>query len=75
MKKIEAMILSMTPPERRRPEILTLPRRTRIAKGSGVQLEEVNRLIKRFEDFKKMGVPVDQIAADFSFGHLDAGFL
>lgn len=54
LKKIEAMILSMTPVERKRPDILTPARRSRIAKGSGVRLEEVNRLIKRFEDMKKM---------------------
>lgn len=54
LKRIEAMILSMTPEERRRPDIMTPARRTRIARGSGVPLEEVHRLIKRFEDFKKM---------------------
>ena len=55
LKKIGAMILSMTAAERRRPDILAAPsRRIRIAKGSGVRLEEVHRLIKRFEDFKKM---------------------
>lgn len=54
MKKIEAIILAMTPTERRHPEILIPPRRLRVARGSGVSLDEVNRLIKRFEDFKKM---------------------
>lgn len=54
LKKIEAIILSMTPAERRRPDVLNPARRIRIAKGSGVQVEEVNRLVKRFEDFKKM---------------------
>ena len=54
LKKIEAIILAMTKTERRRPELLMPARRIRIAKGSGVQLEEVNRLVKRFEDFKKM---------------------
>lgn len=52
--KIEAIILSMTPQERLRPEILAPARRLRVAKGSGVQLEEVHRLLKQFENFKKM---------------------
>ncbi len=54
LKKIEAIILSMTPQERRRPDLLIPSRRIRIAKGSGVHVEEVNRLVKRFEDMKKM---------------------
>ncbi|MBI4178976.1 signal recognition particle protein [bacterium] len=54
LKKIEAMILSMTAQERRRPEILSQARRLRVARGSGVQIDEVHRLVKRFEDFKKM---------------------
>ena len=48
-KGIEAIILSMTPAERHRPEILNQSRKLRIAKGSGTSLQEVNRLVKQFE--------------------------
>jgi len=54
MKKIEAIILSMTPEERRDPRILNGSRRERIAKGSGTQVQDVNRLVRQFEDAKKM---------------------
>jgi signal recognition particle subunit SRP54 len=53
-KSIEAIIQSMTPDEREHPEILTGNRRQRIAKGSGTTIQEVNRLIKQFEDTRKM---------------------
>ena len=52
-KGIEAIILSMTPAERHRPEILNQSRKLRIAKGSGTSLQEVNRLVK-FEQTRKM---------------------
>ncbi len=54
MKKIEAIILSMTPRERRRPEILNGSRRKRIANGSGTRPEDVNNLLKQFTEMKKM---------------------
>ena len=54
MAHIEAIILSMTPKERRNPEILKATRKQRIAKGSGRSVEEVNRLINQFENMKKM---------------------
>lgn len=54
LKKVEAMILSMTPEERRRPEILNASRRQRIAKGSGTQVQDINRLVQQFETMKKM---------------------
>ena len=54
MAHIEAIILSMTPYERRHPEILKATRKQRIAKGSARSVEEVNRLLKQFEDMKKM---------------------
>ena len=54
MKHIEAIILSMTPDERRRPEILNGSRRKRIARGSGRPVAEVNRLMKRFAEMEKM---------------------
>ncbi len=53
-KGIEAIILSMTPAERHRPEILNQSRKLRIAKGSGTSLQEVNRLVKQFEQTRKM---------------------
>lgn len=53
-KNIEAIIKSMTPKERENPEIINGSRRKRIATGSGTSTEEVNRLLKQFEDMKKM---------------------
>jgi signal recognition particle subunit SRP54 len=53
-KSIEAIIGSMTPSERETPELLNGKRRDRIAKGSGTNVQEVNRLIKQFEDTRKM---------------------
>jgi len=54
MAHIEAIILSMTPYERRHPEILKASRKQRIAKGSARSVEEVNRLLKQFEQMKEM---------------------
>ena len=51
---IEAIVLSMTPYERRHPEVLKASRKIRIAKGSGRNVEEVNRLLKQFETMKDM---------------------
>ena len=53
-KGIEAIIQSMTPKERTNPEILNTSRRQRIAKGSGTSYQEVNRLIKQFDQMRKM---------------------
>lgn len=53
-KGIEAIILSMTPKERTNPEILNTSRRARIAKGSGTSVQDVNRLIKQFDQTRKM---------------------
>ena len=53
-KSIEAIIYSMTPKERSNPEIINGSRRQRIAKGSGTSLQEVNRLLKQFEQTRKM---------------------
>lgn len=53
-KGIEAIILSMTPKERQHPEILNTSRRNRIAKGSGTTVQEVNRLVKQFDQTRKM---------------------
>ena len=53
-KSIEAIIYSMTPQERTHPEVLNTSRRQRIAKGSGTDIQEVNRLIKQFDQMRKM---------------------
>ena len=53
-KQTEAIIGSMTPEERERPEIINARRRERIAKGSGTTMADVNRLLKQFEDLRKM---------------------
>ena len=54
MKRIEAIIDSMTPDERRRPEIIKASRRRRIAIGSGTSTAEVNRLLKQFVEMQRM---------------------
>ena len=54
MAHVEAIVLSMTPYERRHPEVLKASRKIRIAKGSGRSAEEVNRLLKQFEMMKDM---------------------
>ncbi len=54
MKHVEAIVLSMTPQERRRPEILNGSRRARIARGAGRHVQEVNLLLKQFEQMRKM---------------------
>lgn len=53
MKHLEAIIYSMTPEERRKPEILNGSRRKRIADGSGTRIQDVNRLVKQFKEMKK----------------------
>jgi signal recognition particle subunit SRP54 len=54
MSRIEAIINSMTPDERRRQHIINGSRRKRIARGSGTSVEEVNRLLKQFVQMQKM---------------------
>ena len=54
MAHVEAIILSMTPKERRNPEIIKASRKTRIAKGCGLSVQEVNKLLEQFEQMKKM---------------------
>ena len=54
MKHIEAIILSMTPDERRRPDRITPPRKRRIANGSGTTIQDVNRLLKQFDQSRQM---------------------
>jgi signal recognition particle subunit SRP54 len=54
MSRIEGIINSMTPQERRKPELLKASRKRRIAAGAGVQVQEVNRLLHQFEEMQKM---------------------
>ncbi len=54
VSRIEAIVLSMTPEERRRPEILNGSRRKRIARGSGTSVQEVNRLLRDFQQMRRL---------------------
>jgi signal recognition particle subunit SRP54 len=54
LHRVEAIVNSMTPTERRRPEILNASRRRRIARGSGTTVQDVNRLLKQFRAMRKM---------------------
>ena len=54
MAHVEAIVLSMTPQERRHPEIIKASRKTRIAKGCGLSVQEVNKLLTQFDQMKKM---------------------
>jgi signal recognition particle subunit SRP54 len=53
-KHIEAIIHSMTPLERKKPSVLDMRRKNRIAKGSGTKVEQINQLLKQFEQMSKM---------------------
>jgi len=54
IKHVEAIVLSMTPEERQRPEVINGSRRARIARGAGRSVQEVNALLKQFEQMRKM---------------------
>lgn len=54
MARMEAMIYSMTPEERQNPDLINISRKHRIAKGAGVDISEVNRMVKQFNESKKM---------------------
>ena len=54
LKHVEAIVLSMTPAERADPSMLNGSRRTRIAKGSGTSVQEVNRLLEQFQQMRKL---------------------
>jgi len=54
MRRVEAIVLSMTPGERSRPDVLNARRRQRIARGSGTTVTEVNNLLLRFQEMKKL---------------------
>ena len=53
-KRVEAMILSMTPEERHKPRIINASRKKRIARGSGTTVQEVNALLKQFRQMQRM---------------------
>ena len=65
MAHMEAIILSMTPAEREKPEILNSSRKKRIAMGSGTSVEEINRVLKQYEQVCKL---MKQFAGGKSFG-------
>ena len=67
MAHIEAIVLSMTPKERRNPDIIKASRKTRIAKGSGTSVQEVNKLLQQFDQMKK-------IMKQFSNGNMKLPF-
>ena len=54
VRRIEGIINAMTPLERSKPELLKASRKRRVAAGAGVQVQEVNRLLKQFEQMQKM---------------------
>ncbi|MEF9955243.1 MAG: signal recognition particle protein, partial [Clostridium sp.] len=54
MNRVEAIILSMSDEERRNPDLMNLSRKKRIASGAGVDIAEVNRMVKQFGEMKKM---------------------
>ena len=54
MKRVEAIIQSMTKEEKKNPDILKASRKQRIAKGSGVEVADVNKLLKQFDQMKQM---------------------
>lgn len=54
MKRVEAIIYSMTPEERRKPKLINASRKRRIAKGSGTSVQEVNQLLKQFREMQKL---------------------
>ena len=54
MAHIEAIVLSMTPKERKNPDIIKSSRKTRIAKGCGLSVQEVNQLLNQFDQMKKL---------------------
>lgn len=67
MKRVEAIILSMTSKERQKPKVLNASRKRRIAQGSGTSVQEVNQLLKQFRDMRKM---IEQIKK----GRMPPGF-
>ena len=54
LDRVEAIILSMTPTEREKPDIINASRKRRIAEGSGMKVEDVNRLLKQYDQMRQM---------------------
>ncbi|MEO1085998.1 MAG: signal recognition particle protein, partial [Acidobacteriota bacterium] len=54
LKKVEAIINSMTPQERRKPKVLNASRKRRVARGSGTSLQDINRVLKQYKTMRKM---------------------
>ena len=71
---MEAIIQSMTPEERKKPELLNASRRKRIAAGSGVTVSKVNQLIKKYEDTKKLMKQLNNGKLGKRFGRRFPGF-
>ena len=72
--RVEAIIKSMTPKERMKPEIIDISRRRRIATGSGTSPAEVNRLLKQFKDLKKMMKQFGNMEKNFKRGKFKMPF-
>jgi len=68
LDRIEAIILSMTPAERDKPDIINASRKQRIAKGSGMKVEEVNRLLKQYDQMKQMMKQFSKMTGGKRFG-------
>ncbi len=68
MLRVEAIIKSMTPKEKAKPDIINASRRKRIAAGSGVKVEDVNKLLKQYEQMKKMFKQMNSKGAKRKFG-------
>ena len=68
IRHMEAIILSMTPAERRKPEIMNGSRRARVARGSGRPVSEVNRLLKQFKEMRKMMKQMGKLAPRMAGG-------
>jgi signal recognition particle subunit SRP54 len=73
LKKIEAMIFSMTPQERKKPELLNPSRRKRVAKGCGMPEDEVNQFLKQFEMMREMMKSFAQLSDGMRKGKLPGG--
>src|SRR3712207_7628389 len=67
LDRIEAIVLSMTPEERRRPELIKGSRRARIAKGSGTSVQQVNALVKQFGQIDRKSTRLNSSHANISY--------
>ena len=66
LRKVEVMISSMTPYERSHPDEMNISRKIRISKGSGIPLQDIHRIVKQFEESRKM---MKQMTASFGKKH------